>query len=336
VHRLQDSGRNQGKTGQLIARAPSAVPSLAGAATQPTAYRGRFAPTPSGPLHLGSLLTALASYLDARAAGGHWLLRIDDLDTPRTKPGMTDLILRTLESLSLEWDEDVVYQSQNLAAYQEALDTLQDQGRIYACECTRRETTQLHASRDGSCPGQCRTAGHVFRAGENALRIRTPDSPWVFCDRIKGRIERSPHALSGDFILFRRDNVYAYHLATVVDDHRAGITHVVRGQDLLDSTPQQIFLQQALGYSTPIYTHTPLMITPDGRKLSKSEGAPPLDPDQGGRVIRYLLKQLGIEATEPLTGMSPKELLGWAIPQWNLGALQGAPSLVIEDNRIPA
>lgn len=336
MYRLQDSGRNQGKTGQLILPAPPEVTTPAGVSTDPPAYRGRFAPTPSGPLHLGSLLTALASYLDARAAGGQWLVRIDDLDTPRTKAGATDLILRTLEALALEWDEAVSYQSHNHAAYQEALDTLLDQGRLYACQCSRRETASPSRSKDGSCPGHCRMAKLPFEPGEHGLRIMTPKHPLVFCDRIKGWTERSLHALTGDFILFRRDKIYAYHLATVVDDHHLGITHVVRGEDLLDSTPQQLFLQQALEYKIPVYAHTPLMISPDGRKLSKSAGAPPVASEQGARVIHYLLQHLGLFPPKALKGATAHELVAWATPLWNIERLKGTSTLVISDNTIPA
>lgn len=335
MHRLQDSGRNQGTSGQLIDPTPPEVTLLSGEAGKPPAYRGRFAPTPSGPLHLGSLLTAVASYLDARAEGGKWLVRIDDLDAPRTQPGAADLILRTLEALSLYWDETVSYQSQNHLAYREALETIMTQGRVYACECSRRDTATLSIHKDGSCPGQCHKKWLSFRPGEHALRIKTPETPLIFFDRIKGWTERSLRSLSGDFILFRRDKIYAYHLATVVDDRHLGITHVVRGEDLLDSTPQQIFLQQTLGYPSPIYTHTPLMVSPDGRKLSKSEGASPVDPIQGGRVIRYLLKHLGLPLPENLEGAQPHELLAWALPQWSIGVLNRTSPLVIHDNKIP-
>jgi len=241
VHRLQDSGRNQGTTGRLIVPSSPEVTPHSGGAIQPPAYRGRFAPTPSGPLHLGSLLTALASYLDAKAESGKWLLRIDDLDTPRIKNGAADGILRTLEALSLEWDETVSYQSQHLAAYREALDGLQRLGLLYACECTRRESAQLAESRDGSCPGRCQKAHLAFRPGKTALRIQVPEITLGFFDRIKGWTEKPLSSLSGDFILFRRDEIFAYHLATVVDDHHLGITHVVRGEDLLDSTPSKFF-----------------------------------------------------------------------------------------------
>lgn len=336
MHRLQDSGRNQGTSGQLIAPAPSEVCSRAGLASKPPAYKGRFAPTPSGPLHLGSLLTALASYLDARAAGGQWLVRIDDLDTPRTKAGAADLILRTLEALALEWDDAVAYQSQNHATYQEALALLLDQGHLYACQCTRREIAPSGLSKDGSCPSHCRMAKLNFRPGEHGLRIITPKHPWVFFDRIKGWYEKSLHALSGDFIVFRRDQIYAYHLATVVDDQRLGITHVVRGEDLLDATPQQLFLQQALGYKTPLYAHTPLMISPDGRKLSKSEGAPPVSPEQGARVVQFLLSHLGLPCPRSLEGATAHDLVGWAIQHWNIDRLKDSSTVIIRDNTIPA
>ena len=335
MHRLQDSGRNQGKTGQLIAPASPEDTTSAGAITEPPAYRGRFAPTPSGPLHLGSLFTALASYLDARSAGGQWLVRIDDLDTPRTQVGAADLILKTLEALALEWDGAVSYQSQNHAAYQDALDRLLDQGHLYACQCTRRETATRRLHQDGSCPGHCKRAKLRFIPGEHALRVIIPKAPMVFCDRLKGWTERSLHALSGDFILFRRDRIYAYHLATVVDDQHLGITQVVRGEDLLDSTPQQIFLQQLLGYTTPIYTHTPLMISPDGRKLSKSEGAPPVASEQGGRVIAYLLRHLGLPPPKSLETASARELVAWAIQHWHLALLKDTPARVIHENMLP-
>ena len=281
------------------------------------------------------MLTALASYLDARAEKGKWLVRIDDLDTPRIKPGAADQILKTLEALSLEWDETVSFQSQHHSSYKEALDTLLKQDLVYPCECTRRDTAQLAPSKDGSCPGQCQKAKITFRPGETALRIQTPAAPLVFYDRIKGWTERSLFALSGDFILYRRDRIYAYHLATVVDDHHLGISHVVRGEDLLDSTPQQIFLQRALGYRSPIYTHTPLMISPDGRKLSKSQGAAPVDAYQAGRVIFSLLRHLGLPPPKTLIGASPQDLLSWAIPQWNPCSLQNASPIVINENSIP-
>lgn len=336
MHRLQDSGRNQGKTGQLIAPAPAKVTTSAGLASRAPAYRGRFAPTPSGPLHLGSLLTALASYLDARASGGQWLVRIDDLDPPRTKAGQADLILRTLEALALEWDEAVTYQSAHHEAYQQALDLLLDQGRLYACQCTRREKALPTPSKDGACPGRCRLAKLSFRPGEHGLRIKTPEAPVSFRDRIKGLTERSLRAGSGDFVLFRRDKIYAYHLATVVDEHHMGITHVVRGEDLLDATAQQIFLQQVLEYETPLYAHTPLMISPDGRKLSKSEGAPPVLPEQGARVIHFLLPYLGLLLPKSLEGGSAHELVAWAVQHWNIDRLKGTSAVVINENTIPA
>lgn len=216
------------------------------------------------------------------------------------------------------------------------MNRLQDQGRVYACECTRRDTASLALPLDGGCPGKCRRAKLAFQAGENALRIQTPEAPLVFWDRIKGWTERSLHSLSGDFILYRRDKIYAYHLATVVDDQQLGITDVVRGEDLLDSTPQQIFLQQALGYEPPSYSHTPLMISPDGRKLSKSDGAPPVDRHQGGRIIQYLLQNIGLPPPKSLEGAASHELVAWAILSWNIDILKDSKALVVSDNTIPA
>lgn len=175
-----------------------------------------------------------------------------------------------------------------------------------------------------------------FQPGEQALRIEVPELPIGFQDRIKGWTEKSLRSISGDFILFRRDKIYAYHLATVVDDHALGITHVVRGEDLIDATHQQIFLQNTLSFVSPQYAHTPLMMTSDGRKLSKSQGAPPVDPHHGGRVISYLLKYLGLPPPTDLTGAPSHEVLAWAISQWTLDKVKGIGAIVINDNTLPS
>lgn len=301
----------------------------------PHAYRGRFAPTPSGPLHLGSLLTALASYLDARAAHGEWLLRIDDLDIQRSRPEARDVILKTLESLSLHWDGEVTQQHARRRRYEESLERLMAMGLLYACDCTRRDTHDALPLASGACPGQCRDRNLGFTAGKNALRIRAPLWPICFEDRIKGPQTKTLMPDPGDFIVFRRDAIHAYHLATVVDDHDAGITDIVRGEDLLTSTPEQIYLQQSLGLPIPNYAHTPLMIRPDGKKLSKSEGAPPADPNHAGRILKVLLGHFGIILPEAIVQASPREMLEWAIPQWRLSSLQSMDSITVEDTRIP-
>jgi glutamyl-Q tRNA(Asp) synthetase len=301
----------------------------------PRAYRGRFAPTPSGPLHLGSLLTALASYLDARAAQGEWLLRIDDLDIQRSRPGARDVILKTLEVLSLHWDGEVTHQHARRWRYEESLERLRATGLLYACDCTRRDTHDAWPHVSGACPGQCRDRNLVFTAGKTALRIRASHSPICFEDRIKGPQTKTLIPEPGDFIVFRRDAIHAYHLATVMDDHDAGITDIVRGEDLLASTPEQIHLQKSLGLRTPNYAHTPLMIRPDGKKLSKSAGAPPVDPNHAGRILSVLLGHLGILLPEVIAQASPREMLEWAIPQWRISSLQSMGPITVEDNRIP-
>lgn len=305
-------------------------------ASLPRAYRGRFAPTPSGPLHLGSLLTALAGYLDARAASGQWLLRIDDLDSQRSRTGISDVICLTLQALGLEWDGEITTQASRRWRYQEALEKLSASGHIYACDCTRRETHLQRPDPTGACPGRCRDRNLPFREGQTALRIRAEATPLFFEDRIKGPCSVSLMPYPGDFTLFRRDGVHAYHLATVIDDHDAGITHIVRGEDLLESTPQQIFLQQRLGFVTPLYAHTPLMISTDGKKLSKSEGAPPVGITEAKKTLHLLLRYLDMPPPATLEGAAPSEILAWAREAWNPTTLKNKSTILIEDNRIPA
>jgi glutamyl-Q tRNA(Asp) synthetase len=281
------------------------------------------------------LLTALTSYLDARAQQGEWLVRIDDLDGGRTRPGASDTILATLDALGLHWDRDILYQSQRTSRYAEFLEQLWKQERLYACTCSRRLLAEAPPLADGACPSRCRDHQISFEPGTTALRIRVPEVPVHFEDRIKGELTVQLQHESGDFALFRRDGVHAYHLATVIDDHDSGITDVVRGEDLLDSTPQQIFLQECLNLKTPRYAHTPLMVSPDGRKLSKSKGAPPIDHQKAGRVMATLLQYLGINLPETLQGASAQDLLEWAIPHWDVLQIRQIGTLIVEDNQIP-
>jgi glutamyl-Q tRNA(Asp) synthetase len=236
-------------------------------------YAGRFAPSPSGPLHFGSLVAALASWLDARAARGRWLLRIEDLDTPRTQPGAADDILRTLERLGLHWDGEVVYQSRRTGLYRDALERLRDQ--TYWCGCSRREIadSSLGLAADGAqiYPGTCR-AGAAPGKTPRALRLKVAGAV-EFLDRVQGRQAQLLERDVGDFVLERADGQFAYQLAVVVDDAAQGITDVVRGADLLDSTPRQVYLQQLLGYPTPRYLHVPAAVNAAGEKLSKQTGA---------------------------------------------------------------
>ena len=265
-------------------------------------YCGRFAPSPSGPLHQGSLAAALASWLDARAHGGQWLLRIDNLDAPRTVAGADLAIMSALRAYGLVWDGAVVYQSARHAAYRTAFARLREQGLVYACGCTRREIADsvLRPGQPGQrgpetvYPGTCRDGVPPGRA-PRAWRVRVGDAQVLFADRACGTIAHGLARGTGDFVLLRADGQWAYQLAVAVDDADAAVTHVVRGADLLDSTPRQIFLQQALGLATPVYLHVPVVTADDGEKLSKQNGAQPLPLDARGiavtleRAARHLL-----------------------------------------------
>jgi glutamyl-Q tRNA(Asp) synthetase len=264
-------------------------------------YVGRFAPSPTGPLHFGSLVAALASWLDARAARGTWLLRIEDLDTPRTQPGAADLMLRCLERLGLAWDGPVLYQSLGAARYEAALQRLQR--HTYWCGCTRREIadSSLGLASDGAqiYPGTCRN-GLPEGKPPRALRIRTGNDSISFQDRVQGAQHQSLQREVGDFVVYRADGQFAYQLAVVVDDMEQGITDVVRGADLLDSTARQIHLQRLLGYATPRYLHVPIAVNAAGEKLSKQTGAQPIDPARREEAIRLALRFLGQRPTPDL------------------------------------
>jgi glutamyl-Q tRNA(Asp) synthetase len=240
-------------------------------------YRGRFAPSPTGPLHFGSLVAAMASYADARAARGEWLVRIEDVDTPRARAGAADAILNALERLGFEWDGPVWRQSQREAAYEAALGELASAGLAYRCACTRRERASDPIGRIGEriYPGVCRNgldAQHRMQP-RMAVRVRVPAAPVAFIDRLYGPQRQALGEDVGDFVVRRSDGLFAYQLAVVVDDAAQGVTDVVRGADLLASTPRQIFLQHALGLPTPRYLHVPVAVDARGAKLSKQTGA---------------------------------------------------------------
>ena len=257
-------------------------------------YVGRFAPSPTGPLHFGSLVAALASWLDARAARGRWLLRMEDLDTPRNQPGAADDILRTLERLGLTWDGPVVYQSRRTALYRAALERLEK--LTYWCGCTRREIadSSLGLAADGAqiYPGTCR-GGIAPGKVQRAIRVRTTSEPMRFTDRVQGPQEQILERDVGDFVLYRADQHHAYQLAVVVDDAEQGVTDVVRGADLLDSTPRQIHLQSLLAAVTPRYLHVPAAVNAAGEKLSKQTGAPPIGEEEDLRKALAFLGQPG-------------------------------------------
>jgi glutamyl-Q tRNA(Asp) synthetase len=271
-------------------------------------YVGRFAPSPTGPLHLGSLVAALGSFVDARQRNGRWLIRMEDLDRARVVPGCADQMLRTLEHFGLTWDGAVEYQSERGAHYAQALAELHAAGATFECSCSRRELTD-----EGGYPGTCR-AGAV-RAGPTAIRFRVPDAAVEFDDRAQGRClfglgER------GDVIIRRRDGTYAYQLAVVVDDHLQAVTDVVRGADLLDSTPWQIALQGALGLATPRYLHLPLVCEPDGKKLSKSMRSVALDPARAGAQLFEALTLLLQAPPAELVYEPARRVLAWACANW--------------------
>lgn len=254
-------------------------------------YRGRFAPSPTGALHLGSLCTAVASWLDARAAGGVWCLRIEDIDPPREVPGADTAILQCLEAHDLGWDGPVLFQSQRSDAYAAALDRLREAGLIYPCDCTRRALR----AQGGPYPGTCRTRP-TPPAGPHAIRFRVPEEPICFEDRLHGRQCEILPTGSGDFILKRRDELWAYQLAVVVDDAAQGITDIVRGEDLLSSTARQIGLQKALAYPTPSYLHLPLVVDATGQKWAKQTGAPALNNAQARSNLHRALTLLGLQS----------------------------------------
>lgn len=286
--------------------------------------RGRFAPSPTGPLHFGSLVAALGSFLEARRRGGEWLVRIEDVDAPRTAPGATTAILRALERYGLHWDGPVVRQSQRAVHYQTALESLRDVGWVYPCTCSRQMLASCPRGRDGApiYPGTCR-AGPRPLDRLPALRVRVTDAPLTFQDAVQGECRQRLERAVGDFVLRRADGVFAYQLAVVVDDAAQGVTHVVRGADLLDSTPRQIYLQRLLGLSTPDYAHLPVVVDARGDKLSKQTGARPLDERWAGPTLTAALRFLGQRPPPELAGEPVAAIIAWAVAHWDL-ALVGA------------
>jgi glutamyl-Q tRNA(Asp) synthetase len=282
-------------------------------------YIGRFAPSPTGPMHLGSLVAAVASYLDARAAGGRWLVRMEDLDRPRCEPGAADTILRQLDAYGLHWDGALLYQSQRDDAYAAALEVLRAQGVAYPCACTRSQLVQAARNHEGETiyPGTCR-AGLPAGATARAWRARVPDVSTRFHDRIHGDMQQYLAQDVGDFIVKRADGLYAYQLAVVVDDAFQGITHVVRGADLLWNTPRQIHLQTLLGFPTPAYAHVPLITNAAGQKLSKQTRAPALPIAGQSVILMQALAALGHAPPCELAGAGPAELLAWASAHWQI------------------
>lgn len=287
-------------------------------------YRGRFAPSPTGPLHFGSLVAAVGSYLDARQQGGEWLVRMEDIDTPRNVPGAAEQILAALERFGFEWDGPVLWQSTRLDAYAAALDCLQQRGLLYACACSRKEIADS-ASRpaiDGGLayPGTCRNGLPPGRAAR-AWRLRVDEREISFVDRVQGRIAQSLERDVGDFVLRRADGLFAYQLAVTVDDNFQGISDIVRGADLLASTPRQIWLQQLLGYAEPRYAHLPVVCNAAGEKLSKQTLAPALDLASASPQLCAALAFLGQAVPEELARTSVPEVWQWAMENWRFEAI---------------
>jgi glutamyl-Q tRNA(Asp) synthetase len=264
---------------------------------------GRFAPSPTGPLHLGSLVAAVGSWLFARREGGRWLVRMEDLDTPRVVPGAADEILHALERYGLTWDGEVVYQSQRIALYDDALATLRAQNLVYDCACSRADLRRAASAPIGREPvyqGTCRDGLPPGRAAR-AIRFRSPDGVIAFDDMVLGRNEEDVFETTGDFVVRRADGVYAYQLAVVVDDAAQGVTQVVRGADLLTSTARQIALQRALDLPAPSYAHLPLVLNAEGVKLGKRDGALPLPALDEKRIVETLAFALGILGVDVAT-----------------------------------
>ena len=282
----------------------------------PIAYRGRFAPSPTGALHFGSLVAAVGSWLRARANQGTWLVRIEDLDPPREVPGSAAEIIATLAAFGMESDEPIVYQSRRAAAYDEAFARLRDAGAIFPCWCSRGDlesTAGLHR-------GNCQATPDPMR--EPAWRVRAPDIRIEFDDGVFGTQTQNLREHAGDFVIRRADGWYAYQLAVVIDDDEQQISEIVRGADLLDSTPRQIFLQQLLGLGTPAYAHLPLVLDEAGRKLSKQDRARPVDRHDPLAALQSAIAFLGFADSDASSANSAAQLLENALERFDWAALK--------------
>ncbi|MBJ6723091.1 tRNA glutamyl-Q(34) synthetase GluQRS [Geomesophilobacter sediminis] len=289
---------------------------------------GRFAPSPTGPLHVGSLVAALGSYLLAKHSGGKWLIRMEDLDLPRVVPGIADDMLRTLESLGFQWDGEIWYQSRRNEIYRAAVEELSRKGFAYPCGCTRAEIARIASAphEDGLVyPGLCRgglAPGKVPRA----LRLLVPDEIVTFRDQIMGNYSQHLGAACGDFVIQRADGPYAYHLAVVIDDALSGVNQIVRGADLLSSTPRQIHLQGLLGHATPVYAHLPLVTGAEGGKLSKRDNSVSLSEGRdlsraGGQLLCAALNFLGQQPPTEISNAPASEILAWGVQYLDVSAI---------------
>jgi glutamyl-Q tRNA(Asp) synthetase len=279
-------------------------------------YIGRFAPSPTGPLHFGSLVSALASFLDARAQQGRWLLRMEDLDPPREVPGAADSILRSLDEHGLHWDEQVLYQSSRLEAYQVLINSLRAHQLAYECDCSRARISQLQGIYDG----HCKTRTEVGSPRATRLRIEE-HSTQSFQDLVQGPYSQDLNQDLGDFIILRKDGLVAYQLAVVADDIEQGITHIIRGSDLLDSSPRQAYLFQVLKSATPYFGHIPVVANADGQKLSKQNHAPALNTQGAAHNLWTALEFLQQSPPIELRSASVEEMIEWGVLHWQLESI---------------
>ena len=288
---------------------------------EPVRYVGRFAPSPTGPLHFGSLLAAVASYARARTSGGLWLVRIEDIDPPREQPGSDSLIMKALEAYGFEWDGPVTYQSAFTSRHNDCLGQLLDRELAYPCSCSRRDLATARRGPLGAIyPGTCRDG---CMSDDVAIRLRTNDKPIEFRDLLQGALVQRLESESGDFVIRRRDGLIAYHLAVVVDDHDQGITEIVRGIDLLDSTPRHIWLQKLLGFPVPAYVHIPVAVNDEGQKLSKLTGAAAISPADVSGTLTRALAALGQDPPDGLASESPAAIWDWTFRNWRLEPMTG-------------
>ncbi|MDH3902108.1 MAG: tRNA glutamyl-Q(34) synthetase GluQRS [Xanthomonadales bacterium] len=285
---------------------------------------GRFAPSPTGDLHFGSLVSAVGSYLEARSAGGLWLLRIEDIDPPREIKGSSDRIIHDLNRLGLVPDGPILYQSSRRDAYQRAVERLLEKGLAYPCGCSRKDL-----SKSGKYPGNCRN-GIPPGKKPRSIRFRVEANDCAFEDRLQGPVSDNPADISGDFIIKRADGLFAYQLAVVVDDDFQRVTQVVRGADLLDSTSRQICLQRALGLDSPSYMHLPVVISADGKKLSKRTQSDPVKHHDPATAVEQALLFLG---QCPPSGLSLSSLWNWALDHWNINLIPGTRT-ILPDNTL--
>ncbi|WP_370981091.1 tRNA glutamyl-Q(34) synthetase GluQRS [Agaribacterium sp. ZY112] len=294
----------------------------------PCAYRGRFAPSPSGPLHFGSLVCALASWLDARAHQGQWLLRIEDIDPPREQAGADLLIIDSLKQHGLDWDESHSYQSQHQHRYQQQLQNLKEQGLSYRCNCNRKRLKELTGCYDGHCRLRTLPVNTPAATRLNCDLAFSRQSLFSFQDRAQG-LQKEDLAQSGDFIIHRKDGLFAYQLAVSCDDSHQGITHVVRGSDLLETTCKQVALMTLFGASTPNYLHIPVISSSAGQKLSKQNHAPALNNTEALENVKRACRALGMD-----THSAPRELralLTWATERWPQLNLDDCRELLLSD-----